>query len=534
MTFHSEVTQFLIRKTSSEGYDPLVETEDFSETIARYHEIEAGGPIHLERKLLESFSYEEFKELKLESYFPRLYRGLPRLYNREKPSLSRLKPGFSSLPHLKKLAVDRALFSLYRGKAPLEQARVALFVKAMADGFGDLTAALEVATIFSEAGVGGIDLFIFSEKKIPFPFSPPNRCHIEFVRKAEIPDPDGYDLLLQVPTFCPEIQRGEALGEYGFVESAPYLPGTGNRALGLHFLEKGILIRTQSAGEFLHPLLRESARSYFAYLSNPKAGFVYLHALLKSLEGDSSPIDLWLPDLLWVVERLRMAQPLLEKPYGVKAIEIYFQGQTYHSSIANQGKLLRLICPGPLSPADTRALLKKCAPFAGVRGNQSLSEAISEGKMFFYDGRAHSRFFVKDLHALAENRLRSFPGTLRCLRAMRKLFIDQLPLSIDEQWVDEIYFEKEEEPLDPLALAEEIGEALKDPKTLLGYQTLCQILREEGSANPFLIHLAYRALYHKKNPSIAAFEAEQIESYITDKQSFKSTIEALRVALREG
>src|SRR5690606_27501802 len=95
------------------------------EIIHNYHHLFGSkGPIHLEKSLLEAFPLKDFIELGLTRYYPRVYRGLPRLYHKHFPSTSQIANHFTHLPSLKKLIALKSLFSLYaklpaRGKVTL-------------------------------------------------------------------------------------------------------------------------------------------------------------------------------------------------------------------------------------------------------------------------------------------------------------------------------------------------------------------------------------------------------------------------------
>ena len=131
------------------------------------------------------------------------------------------------------------------------------------------------------------------------------------------------DLVLQLPTFYPFFEelreavesitfslpppKWSSIGEYGFLESKWYHPQSGNRSMGLHFLEKGVMVKPlshQTEASFSqlesHELLqwmfntgtpgpqeieqyKNEHHFYLAYLTSPIGGAVYLHALAKAM-----------------------------------------------------------------------------------------------------------------------------------------------------------------------------------------------------------------------------------------------------------
>jgi hypothetical protein len=333
----------------------------------------------------------------------------------------------------------------------------------------------------------------------------------------------------------------ESVGEYGFLESNWFHPKSGNYSLGLHFLEKGVLSRkpcqadwSDVKNEQIQRLRLPENRFYLAYLASPIGGAIYLHSLLKSLENDLSGIDLCVPDIGWFVQysekQNKMGRPLLEWDLGIQSIEIYFHEQYCSIDVAPVGKKLRLICPGHITSSDFRALLALSGEWVAVRGNQSFSEAISQGKTFFYDGREHARYFIKDLAALAENRIGGYHGALNCIRGMAQGFVYNLPVD-EADWVEETFFQDLEEWT---SIALNLGLALQDPETVHGFKELDRIITEEFSANQFLCHLVQRGLCHRQHPEIERFESEQTTQFTSQSLGFAELIRAQRAVLSDS
>ncbi|HSX26175.1 MAG TPA: hypothetical protein VLE89_04120 [Chlamydiales bacterium] len=543
--FYSELLE-LLRKDEPglrKNLGPMAADEPapLSEIIEGYgYLFGEGGVGSIERRLMESLSMKEFGELGLLKYFPRIYRGLPRVYRRERPGENHIKKNFTNLQGLKRLAMDKACFSLYK-MFGVEGCRVCLFTWVMQDGLGDFMAGLEVKRILEER-LGGLEVdWVVVGKGLP----KVEGCIVVEDPLEVLERMRECDLILQMPTLYPKtgelmeamgkiesrraMPRMEILGEYGFLESSWFHPKSGNRSLGLHFLEKGILVRGGKRGgelknELLKEWLIEERRFYLAYLTTRVGGAVYLHALLKSLEGDEKGIDICVPDLGWFIDHVEkqnaLGEAVIEGDFGVQSIEVYFEGQIHSIGCAPRGKVVRLLCPGRISNEDFQVLVGMSGDFIAVRGDQSFSEVVSANRGFFYDGREHARYFMKDLLALAENRIWPYKKTLTCFRGMNKAFLHNLPAD-EGEWVDETFFQ-EKEPW--LQVALEMGESLKDPETIAGYKMLNRVMAEELSANDFICHLVQRGLCHQKRPEIAQLEMEQISSFTT-------FIETLRKAL---
>lgn len=577
--FHTELLEFLLRNCekqiaeeeidpSSDPYlqallkdlSPLSSDEPLplAEIIDNYHHLFGSkGPIHIEKTLIESFPLKDFIELGLTRYYPRIYRGLPRLYCRDQASQSHIKKNFTHLPSLKKQALSKALFSLY-GKMPA-RGKVTLFTWMINDGLGDFIAAVEVMRLlkgrFPELDIHFIALvpekalahLNLPDQSIVIPYE--RECPFSLMNPEALDVLRASDLILQMPTYYPhteEIKKAlgsegpkiECVGEYGFLESNWFHPKSDHYSLGLHFLEKGILTRKACyahwddvKNEQLQRWKCPESRFYLAYLSTSVGGAIYLHSLLKSLENDPQGIDICVPDLGWFIQfsekQNKAGRSLLEWEMGVRSVEIYFQDKTYSIELAPQGKRLRILCPGLITPSDFRVLLALSGDWVAVRGNQSFSEAVSQGKAFFYDGREHARYFIKDLTAIAENRIGNYPGALHCIRGMAQGFVYNLPVE-ESEWVEETFFQDLEEWS---AIALHMGLALQDSETIVGFKVLDKILSEEFSANSFLCHLVQRALCHRQHPHIEQFEEEQITKFATQAQSFAELIQSCQRSL---
>src|SRR3990167_4906736 len=106
--FYRELFSFL----QESGLEHLDQAAPLDQIVHDYHELwSEKNAIQVERQWMTAFSAKEFAELGLSAPLPKLYRGLPRLYHRDDPSVSRIKKNFSHLPTLKALSVDRAVFS---------------------------------------------------------------------------------------------------------------------------------------------------------------------------------------------------------------------------------------------------------------------------------------------------------------------------------------------------------------------------------------------------------------------------------------
>lgn len=542
---------------------------------APYAPLTGGDCVALERGLFQALSGKEMGEAKM-----RIYRGLPRLYNILRPADARVKRDFSNLAQLKKLAVEKKIFQTYRTCPMPAHAKVSLFTWVRKNGWSDYFVALEAVEIlqsaFPELELSWVVLF---PSGLGSPIIPKGcKTHLLFydraieakqIKKEALAIFRTSDLIIQLPTFYPQFAELKAavegivfsrplpiwtsLGEYGFVESDRFHPGTKERAMGLHFLEKGVLLRKPHIERGDYALLgntqllrwlfntdtpgldrieqyKETHHFYLADLQNPLGGAIYLHALLKAHERDQKGIDLCTLDLGWAIAYLQ-AQNQTGKPAleieGV-GFEIHLQGKVL--PVAFGKKKLRLFCPTSLSQADFKMILRLSGEFAAIRDDWGFSEAVSENKGFFYDGKASSRYFMKDLSALAENRIRSHRNTLEIFRGMHQTFLHYVPKE-DGQWVEETHFQ---EKMPWQEIASRLGVALQDPDAVVGFKKLNQVIAAEFSCNEFLCHLVQRFLCHRARPYHALIEEDLVNRFAQGEYSLAETVQALKQEIQHS
>lgn len=586
--FHEQLLAFLqedlLRKKKEEGWDDRFDPQvrDYSDALSRavrtsapmpldqivekYQHLFSGrGPVHLEQKILQAFSDSEMQRCGLPRL--RMVRGLPRQYHQNSIAISKIKSDFSYLPALLKTAGAKAIFSLYSEYPVPRNAKVTILTWVIPDGLGDFYASIHVARVIKNAfPFLEIHLFAISEKElasvddISIALWDGSESQLNALR--------GSDLILQMPTHYPKIDeiqaqveriasddpmpKWESVGQYGYIESDNFHPRTKAHCMGLHFLEKGVLIRKpaesfsildlQNAGllrwmfgqdsvsDAVVAKYRKHHRFFLGYLFSEAGIFIYLHALLKSLENDAKDVDVCFPDASRVISyfasRIDEKKDLIEKRYGVQTIALHIGAHRAESIGPHSGKTLRIFCPETIDSTDFQRLVSFSEDFVGCRGDQSFSDAVSHNKCFFYEPRDHSRFFVKDLIALGENRISSHPSAMGILRLFGKVLDHHLPPE-EGEWVDEISIQRSK-MIDWMQIAEEMGTYLQDPTAHAGFKKLNRIIQEEYSCNEFFIQLTQRAICHRRRPQIERAEEREINRFIRSEQSFAISVERIR------
>lgn len=520
------------------------------EIIENYqHLVEKRGPVHLEHKLLEAFPDQEMAKLGLPSL--RMICGLPRLYHKSETAiLSKIAPKFSHLPSLKRAALYAPLYSLYADQSLPRDASVAIFAKEGADAL----LGAEIEKLFQQAfSFLNTELIVFTEN---------GESLVSFEKLSS--RLRGTDLLLQL-SLHPKIS-GAIQSILGIDDPRP-LPKVesllkasslekgilSSHCMGLHFLQRGIFIAPNSLAIYelenealLHWLFgqmcpgpleieeyRKKRRCFFAALSNQSSVFVYLHALLKSLEWDTKEIDLCISDpgplFEYLESRLIENKPLFENGYGLAKIVLYFGKSTATIDIRPDGKTLCVLSCDSLCASDQLRLFAFSEDFVGIANEEGFRNVVGANKGFFFDPDSESRNLLKDLVALAENKIAAHRSTLNLLRLLRQAYKHRLPKGGGE-WVDEIEIQCEEKmPL--LEIAEKIGLYLQDPDAIAGFKKLNRIIAKEQSCNSFLLQMLQRAVCHRRCPQIARVEEAAVSHFAMNKISISHLVETVRDAL---
>ncbi len=436
----------------------------------------------LEQSLLQVFSSQE-SSLKI-------LRGLPRLYHHKHPSKTLIKDGFSDLGLLKIKVIEHFLLPLYEMIELPQSSRIFLY------NFQEKEIMHILKQHFQHLDIDWIDSNSKDLKKI-----------------------NSFDLILSTPNKTPHPST-LLIGEPGFLESSPFSKDP-LYCMGLHFLEYGIItfsssdftfqkVRNEELLKWLFQTIKPSKKEienyeenhhfYFADCFSEKGAKIYLYALLASESTLDKDIDLCVlnsEELSFLIDTL---EQILEPNFNIKKIEIHQTKKVRTYVLAKEGKTVRILSLKNLIHEDVFTLLALSKDFVGV-SDTSLPFAISLNKIFFYDKSSQFCSLIKDLIALAENRISQYPGAIQFFRLIR----NSLCHSKDHgaEWVDELYFQ-EQKPWNEIA--KHIGKLLKHPSTKSGFNQLNGIIQKEYSFNEKLCQIVKKNLIHSFFPDIAFFE----------------------------
>lgn len=515
-----------------EGSDHILKgVLSFDSALGAYRKLVEQQSSSVERNWILSFRKDEFESAGVAKWMPKIYRGLPRLYHKKKPGVSKIKDHFQDLRDLRRCCVERVVWGMY----PKPESGSVVFL-----GWGDTEKAmgrilqeeLPQLKVDSISDIGNPDMNILENADVVIDCSSLS---------------NEWDLPKLGPSWI-------EIGPYGYAESGGFHPQSGRICMGLHVLEKGVLtrkmgsasfseienktllmllFRTINAGPMEVERYRLRHRFHLAYLTTPLGGAIFLNSLLKRWEMDGKDIDLCTPDvgwlIRWIVEQGSGGKPSLLGNLGVQRLEIHFDSSERHLPIQKTGKIVRILCPGSLSLNDMRKLMVLSEDWVAVGRGISFTDAISAGKPFFFDDEEDGIYFYKDLLAMAENRLLQNGPALRAIRLMGRHLLKQRTEPSGD-WVEELYFQTSDQRTWK-ELSFEIGSSLQGNEALAGFKKLCRVIREERAFNESFVRLVCRELSHRRAPQLKDLENTLLYQYSNSEISLSLLVKNLAAGM---
>ena len=585
--FHQELYQALLEniknKIDHEGLEDLtdiasfkqqlqseLQSHDFSleNIISNYHHFIGGKKtIALDKLLMDTFSKTQ-SPLKI-------YRGLPRIYNKQDPTFFKIKPEFSNLKNLKYLLSENLIAQEYEKKPIHEKTKITVITQVLSDGFGDIIAhqntleilrknlpKTDISSILCIAKAFSTKYASYIQDSTVVYYQ--NNCSISDFPKEILQTLQKNSVIVTVATKLDCLEEFKKIiaakpqpntqflsfGEYGFIESKDFGPNSGAYSMGLHFLEKGIFIPTifqnynfskienpkirfQLFGTFTPNLLdintyKKNTNLYFGYLSNPISGLIFLKTILEKEKSSPQNIDLLCPDLSWLIHLLegdkKLKKQMFENLQEFVQVEIHFNGKIHIQSLHTGKKILRIICPGNLSFADFQALMFLSDPFIAVRGNLSISYAIAMNKIFFYDAPKHCKYFLKDLICLANNTPTKGNILSKYFHSMANISYQQNEEN-DPHWVSDNYFQQM--PSWEVA-AKDLSVYLQSMDLRQAFKVFNNRIKQEFDFSKVLIPFIKRAAAHSFSKTIQQFEQKQLQDFAQGHQTIQMAIKNLQ------
>ena len=504
----------------------------------------------LEEDVKKVVSIGTYKKLGLPlKTYPRVYQGLPRCTKPGFPNNSFIKQEFSNQKTLRKRFIDSALLSLYRNAHLNKKHHIVILTHVIPDGLGDLYAQKTTYTLPKSLFPNfkfSLVTFIHKQTKFSHDQIKDPWYVYRYVHKKDL-GPEKLDnqlfthlrnasVVLQIPTyflfFNELIKRVyeekskspfpifESVGEYGFINSKDFHPETDTRCLGLHFLEKGLFldpnldkkVRDQPLPKDLDFLIfsntgqrayRDKTRLFVAYLHTKEGYLLYLMLVLTHYSSDPKNMDILTIDIgkfLTALDTLKK-NPKIFKTFGISRIELYFEKNMCPIKTCEKGKTLRIIHTGFLKHEHFTKLLYLSENPVGIRGNLSLTEAISLKKIYFYDMLEHNETLFNGLLSLAE---KTTPKAYKYLK-----LCSRKNTSIEE-------------------ISKSLKEAFSD------FNKLNEHLLQNYNATYHLENLTYRALKHYEDKDLKTFEKTLLEDFSEKKETFVNLITKVQSKIKKS
>ena len=432
---------------------------------------------------------------------------------------------FSHLPSLKRVYLEKALCHLYKSFPLRHTVNVTLFTWVIGDGLGDFSAQIETAkALLSDS----MNICLISLHPDRMPLSAPSLNAPHFLIPYQEDSNGTWDdippvkipqealakahVILQIPTYFPHTKKilepllqnpkhrpsYELIGEGGWGDTPRFSPTSGSRALGLRSWEKGLffpkipLLKPLLQDTYLQTVLAKapSSKICLGYIRNPDKCLLLAQTFLIQMQEDLSDLTLCLFPIEPLIAELPSLFPFLKKQ-GIQKVIIYYEGHQSHILLQEKGKILTLVQTKKLQREDYQSLLRQSDCLAGCRGDGSLSETLSAGKLPFFDFPPHKRPLLEGLLSITSHKLSSTHETSRYIQE----FLTEKP--------------------DPHIL----GTLAKNPNTLLGFLELYPFLQEYYSAEDFIKNLTHRAAYHHFHPGMTILEKQILDPFFFGEKS---------------
>ena len=315
-------------------------------------------------------------------------------------------------------------------------------------------------------------------------------------------------LILQIPTYYPHFQMlidgifklssGRipviaSIGGSGSFHSEWFHPMSGNICMGIHPLERGLLLHTDAS----YVDAMETEPFYFAELESERGYAIYLHALLTSNKDKTNDLKLIVCNQLPLLSALKNQ---VFSDYGVKEITIEESAKKSVIKLSDSGKIHFIEVKQGLSTFSIQKLIVSAEDFVGCGNNHMLCEVITLEKFFFTDELNHPNLFLNDLKALATH---YFP-----LDPKLATYIDYLS--------DKITTEK--------ILGNLIGKIVSEDTLLTSMKKLIHLIKADFLFNPTLINYVKSKICEYYDPSLKEKEQLFFKEFLKGQHSLKELL----------
>lgn len=502
--------------------------------IEKYHDLEREeDPALLELALMNDFSSKELKRVRT---IPKILRGLPRLFQPNKPSISKVHPHFSTFRLIKQKVLQKTLYYLYENVKIKEKVDVAclfeneeekFFLKTLFKSLRKKLSSFEVSLVSIGSPKNDKDSIVLSkDKKISLKNS--TKSLLSYVRSVplifQLFHPATYIDSFFEKTKKEDRPHYEALGSYGQLEEEAFFPTSPFFSLGLHFLELGVLTLEKK-----DPTISSIPYFLCSHTSIKDAVF-YTNLLIeiKKKEIHDLKIEYFSKSVLDAVYENLLAAKNLE----IKTIKtLHNKKVVQKKKVSHSGKDLFLAYQSDLDYTQKTELFASSQEPIGISSDIAFSYAVSYDKTYVYSRFDQKSCLIKDLIALAKNRLAKYPKAIVYLENLYQLQLQYHPKKKDE-YVSEEYFQ-----LSHLDSFEEIQKRLSllinTREVVTGLRVLNSLISNKYSANSYLTGLIKRAYLHNKHPELQTLETQVLSNYLEGSTSFLDMLKQITSSIKK-
>ncbi len=419
----------------------------------------------------------------------------------------------------KKHLIFKAFYSRYRSNEIQHKGPIVLFTWVIAGGLGDLSMQIVSKKLLQSAlpssniiTIALVEKSAFIPKQLQKEITylhRYNQSDYTPLPKDIINIMHSGSLLLQMPTHYPHFNKiiqgsksnYQLIGEYGFITTKEFSPTTNAICMGLHSLEKGILIKKKPKQQNLMHLIPTN-NYYFCYLITKRGFTIYLSMILHKEMGKPD-------DIHFVNFSLHKFLPVLEKfpfkEFHIKNVLIHDAHKTATLKVNATGKSIHIHHLTNIAGENLHNLMIQSNEPVGIRGDQTFSEAISFEKLFFYDALKHARPFMKDLHSLALNHTTQNSALEIFIKLQQSSYQEQ------EEW---------------MLIGKLLADQCNNNQLKKEYLLFAQLIRSRHNFNKSFVDLVKAKLLYHQNPILRKQDQSIISSYVNNQITFVDLIKS--------
>lgn len=488
-----------------------------------YHLKKSKTTTSVEGDLLKFFLSKELKRVKT---IPKVYRGLPRLFSRKKPEISKIDPLFTDLFSLKAKCLEKTLYTLYAGikiKQTIEivclyeREEEKFFFQSLQEclNYKYLSVRCTLIPLLKKQG-DNEGIVVKKDKKVSLRNT--SKYLLDLVRSADVvlgyrvKNP-GIEHFLEKDKESQE-QYYQVIRDYGLLTN-DYR--THDISLGLYFLEKGIFC--------FDKIEKQSSTFYLCAHTKEKESFFYIKLLIDLARNESADLRIVFLSDSPLKGAFKQSLAFLEnKRIGKVVLEIDDE-VTDEKSCDFSGKTLVLSYQSNRTFQEKKNLYAQSLEPVGISSDISFSYVASYQKAFFIGQFDQESTLLKDLLALAKNKLTGFPKAIVYLENLYQLQLHFLEDG-QEEFVSEEYFRSLS-----LDSVDDILKRLKylilNREVILGLKVLNKSIYEKFSANQFFLGLIKRSYLQKKLPKLKSLEEGILSEYLIGESTFLEMVKSI-------